>query len=175
MQISVYRNNMPVETFESTPGTLQSFKIVPVSGSNTVIKLAIPLIDIHSFWYSNCNEFHVQLVWRLNFTCALNHNMPYLAFFNLARQLRCAVATDNLTDDTNFSGAMNQQECTFDITLDCSAEKPFNLIIDRREDISFTESVAQWRKSVMPENLYFPAAAWEPVFCTWCSIMRRTL
>ena len=109
MQISVYRNNMPVETFESTPGTLQSFKIVPVSGSNTVIKLAIPLIDIHSFWYSNCNEFHVQLVWRLNFTCALNHNMPYLAFFNLARQLRCAVATDDLVDDTNFSGAMNQR------------------------------------------------------------------
>lgn len=170
MQISVYRNNMPVETFESTPGTLQSFKIVPVSGSNTVIKLAIPLIDIHSFWHCNCNEFHVQLVWRLNFTCALNHNMPYLAFFNLARQLRCAVATDNLTDDTNFSGAMNQQECTFDITLDCSAAKPFNLIIDRREDISFTESVAQWRKSVMPENLYFPSAAWEPVFCTWYAV-----
>ena len=153
------------QTFDALPGMLNSFEIMP-SGSTT-IKMSIPMVDIHGAWHCNMSSFQLKLPWKLDFNCALNQGMPYLAFFNSARNRACAVATTNLLDDTEFHAALNQQNCTYDLTIEISGSTPFTLTVDRRDDIPFPRSLAQWRQSVMPENLYFPAAAWEPVFCTW--------
>ena len=168
-KIHVYCNNTLVETFEAVPECCQSFKITP-STANTVIKIAIPMVDIHGFWYCNSSDYRTQMTWNLNFTSALNHGMPFLAFFNMARQLCAAVATDNLIDDTAFNAAINQQNCTYDVTIESTARETFNVIVDLRNDICFTQSLAEWRDRVIPENLYFPAGAWDPVFCTWYAV-----
>ena len=168
-KISVSCNNEVIETFELTPECCQSFRITPRDG-NTKIRVAIPMVDIHAFWHCNTSDYRTQMTWHFSFTSALNHGMPFLAFFNSARQLCASVATDNLIDDTLFDAMINQQNCTFDVTLESTATEPFNLIVDLRNDIPFTQSLAEWRNKVMPANLYFPAGAWDPVFCTWYAV-----
>lgn len=153
------------QTFDALPGVLNSFEITPAG--NTVIKLSIPMVDIHGAWHCNISSYQLKLPWKLDFTSALNMGMPYLAFFNSARQLACAVATDDLLDDTAFHAALNQQNCSYDVTIEVTGSTPFTLTVDRRDELTFMQSLAQWRESVMPENLNFPAGAWEPVFCTW--------
>lgn len=157
------------ERFDAIEETLNLFNITP-AGNKTVIKMALPIVDIHGVWHCNMSEFQLRLPWKVEYTSAFNRGMPFLAFFNRARELRCSVATDNLRDDTCFSAALNQQNCTYDITFTVTGETPFVLTVDRREDVSLQESVADWRKSVMPEKLNFPAGAWEPVFCTWYAV-----
>ena len=168
-KISVSCNNEVIETFELTPECCQSFRITPRDG-NTKIRVAIPMVDIHAFWHCNTSDYRTQMTWHFSFTSALNHGMPFLAFFNSARQLCASVATDNLIDDTLFDAMINQQNCTFDVTLESTATEPFNLIVDLSNDIPFTQSLAEWRNKVIPANLYFPAGAWYPVFCTWYAV-----
>lgn len=156
--------------FDAVDGVLNTFEITPRSDAGTVVKFALPMVDIHGIWRCNASEFQLRLPWKVEFSSAINHGMPYLAFYNSAREVRCAVATDDLIDDTGFSAALNQQDCTYDITLTVSGNAPFTLTIDLREGIGLQQSVAEWRSSVMPENVTFPAGAWEPVFCTWYAV-----
>ena len=169
MKISVFSNELCFAEFFAGEYLNSKFKITPQSG-NTVIKMSLPLVDIHGVWRCNSSEFQLRLPWNVTFSCALNRGMPFLAFFNSARVLSCAVATDNLIDDTDFSAALNQQNCTYDITLTVTGTAEFTLTVDRRGDIPFTESLRQWREEVMPAGVSFPAAAWEPVFCTWYAV-----
>ena len=156
-------------SYDAFNGVVNTFSITPEAGK-TVITMAIPMVDIHGFWHCNMNTSQLQLMWKVDFTSAFNRGMPYLAFFNLERQLTCAIATDNLIDDTAFSAKLNQQGCTYDITVIVTGNQPFTLTVDRRYEIGFQQSVAEWRKSVMPELPEFPAGAWEPVFCTWYAV-----
>lgn len=156
------------QTFEAAPFTLNTFEIVP--GGTTTIRMSIPMVDIHGAWHCNMSSYQLRLPWKLEYNCAFNSGMPYLAFFNIARKLCCAVATDNLIDDTAFTAALNQQNCTYDVTIEITGDTPFTLTVDRREGILFQQSLAEWRDKLIPENLTFPAGAWEPVFCTWYAV-----
>ena len=166
IDIHVFSSGLPEAVYSAYTGVLNTFKIEPIF-SKTIIKFSLPMVDIHGLWYCNASDFQLRLPWRLKFSSALNHGMPFLAFFNSERMLRCAVATDNLADDTDFSANLNQQNCTYDITLTVTGNQPFTLTVDRRDEITFQTGLAEWRKTVMPENIDFPEGAWEPVFCTW--------
>ncbi|MBR7107475.1 MAG: alpha-galactosidase [Lentisphaeria bacterium] len=157
------------ECFEAQENLLNHFPITP-AGDKTVIKMALPIVDLHGVWHCNASEYQLRLPWKVEYTSALNRGMPYLAFFNRSREVRCAVATGNLIDDTCFSAALNQQNCTYDITFTVTGSTPFPLTVDLREGVQLQQSIADWRKGVMPENLNFPAGAWEPVFCTWYAV-----
>lgn len=157
------------KTYDAFNGVVNTFNITPES-DKTVVTLAVPMVDIHGFWHCCANTSQLQLMWNVNFTSAFNRYIPYFALFNMERQLRCAVATDNLIDDTDFSAKLNQQGCSYDITVTVTGNTPFTLTVDRRNEINFQESIAEWRKKVLPENLEFPAGAWEPVFCTWYAV-----
>lgn len=167
--VSIFSSGREIKKIDAFNGIVNTFSITPESDS-TVIRLSIPIIDIQGFWHCNLNNSLPQLPWNINFSSAFNHGMPYLAFFNSSRQLCCAVATDNLIDDTDFSAKLNQQNCCYDVTVTVSGNSSFTMVVDRRNEIDFQQSVADWRKSIMPRNLYFPDSAWEPVFCTWYAV-----
>ena len=128
------------QTFEAAPFTLNTFEIVP--GGTTTIRMSIPMVYIHGAWHCNMSSYQLRLPWKLEYNCAFNSGMPYLAFFNIARKLCCAVATDNLIDDTAFTAALNQQNCTYDVTIEITGDTPFTLTVDRREGILFHQSLA---------------------------------
>ena len=167
--VNVLSANSDCKSYDAFDGVINTFKITP-DGNSTVIKLAVPIIDVQGFWHCNLMNYQLQLPWNINFTSAINRCMPYLAFFNSSRRLCCAVATDDLIDDTDFTAKLNQQNCCYDVTVTVSGNTPFTLTIDRREEIDFQQSVAEWRKNIMPRNTYFPDGAWEPVFCTWYAV-----
>ncbi len=166
IDIHVFSSGAAEAVYNAYNGVVNTFKIEPVF-SKTIIKMALPMIDVQGLWHCNASDFQLRLPWRLKFSSGFNHGMPFLAFFNAERMLRYAVATDNLADDTDISANLNQQNCTYDVTLTVTGNQPFTLTVDRRDGITFQESIAAWRKTVVPENLEFPDGAWEPVFCTW--------
>ena len=167
MKIFVY--NGQEHCFEAPEDRLTTFSI-SAGADGTLIKMSLPMVDIHGAWHCNMSQFQLQLPWKLQFSCAINSGMPYLAFFNREHKLRCAVATDDLVDDTDFTAALNQQQCAYDITIRVSGRQDFTLTVDRREETGFQASLADWRRSVMPEKPVFPAGAWEPVFCSWYAV-----
>ena len=70
------------ERFDALEGTLNLFNITP-AGDKTVIKMALPIVDIHGVWHCNMSEFQLRLPWKVEYTSAFNRGMPFLAFFNV--------------------------------------------------------------------------------------------
>ena len=71
------------ERFDALEETLNLFNITP-AGNKTVIKMALPIVDIHGVWHCNMSEFQLRLPWKVEYTSAFNRGMPFLAFFNRA-------------------------------------------------------------------------------------------
>ena len=145
--------------------------VTPPKGmSRGTLRFSIPLRDIQGYWHAQCiDTLSGFLRWRFDFSCSAQHCAPVLAFFNRAGLNRCLVATDNLTDDTRFQCAMNQECATYEVTLTFTSEKAFRVLLDLTEE-SWQERLAAWREALTVAEPIIPEAAWEPVYCTWYAI-----
>ena len=156
---------------------LNIFDIPAVSDAEKLhISCELPLADIHCLWYDR-ELLHGGpapiMEWRANFSCAQHSGMPFIAFFNRSSVLRGAFGLTDLIDDAEFNAKINQQNCTYDLTIDVTLTPEtdsFKLFADLRRDVSWSASLGAWRDLqgiALPD---FPAGAWEPVFCTWYAV-----
>ncbi len=176
MKISLSWDNGKKLDFQAE-NKLNIFDIPEEKNSRRVhISCELPLDDIHSLWYDS-PQLHggplPVMLWRAKFTSAQNAGMPFVAFFNRSQILRGAFGLTNLIDEAEFSANINQQNCTYEVSivLALSPESgSCKLFADLRQDLNWTESLAQWRDLQDVPAKEFPEAAWNPVFCTWYAV-----
>ena len=175
MNISIFWDNGTSQQFTAEKNVLNSFILTPPEQSKKVtVTTRFPVNDVHGIWYNACDGGPAaRLLWNVEFNSGLQSYIPYIAFFNRASMLRGSIALTNLIDDSKFHAALNQELCTYDITVEISItpETPeFQLLLDLRTEITWQQSLESWRKAQNVALPTFPAAAWDPVFCTWYAV-----
>lgn len=139
-----------------------------------VLKIAfsLPIIDFHGYWIPENRVPSSKINWTIEANSAAQRNFPYLAFFNTAQQNRASIALTNLHDDCRITARMNQEDCTYDLTLEiCTSQEtePFELIVDQRNQ-PWLNCLDDYRQKLALPKQNFPDAAWGPVFCTWYAV-----
>ena len=141
MNISIFWDNGTSQQFTAEKNVLNSFILTPPEQSKKVtVTTRFPVNDVHGIWYNACDGGPAaRLLWNVEFNSGLQSYIPYIAFFNRASMLRGSIALTNLIDDSKFHAALNQELCTYDITVEISItpETPeFQLLLDLRTEIT---------------------------------------
>jgi len=143
------------------------------AGHKLIIKTRIPITDIHGYWTPELLRPHLSTDWCIRFNCAINRDFPYLTFFRLDQRNRFTFGLTDLEDDAAVAAQMNQQNAEYEIefTVTLSPETaPFVLFADAGDD-AWPAVLARYRELVRPQGPpAYPAAAWQPVYCTWYAI-----
>lgn len=147
---------------------------VKVPGHSGIMQMrfSVPILDMHGYWVSESRTPSTKIVWVIESKSAGQRAFPFIAFFNSRQINRLSAGLTNLTDDARILAKMNQEKCTYDITIEVALGKDsqdFELVIDQRPQV-WTESLADWRKALALPLPEFPEGAWEPVFCTWYAV-----
>ena len=133
---------------------------------------SIPILDMQSYWTPECRVPASKLFWRIESNSAAQRYFPFLSFFNLKQENRCSLALSNLHDDCRILAMMNQEAGCYEVCVSLRLTPQsgsFELIIDRRE-MPWTECLAEYRQRLNISLPEFPAAAWQPVYCTWYAV-----
>ena len=136
------------------------------------MRFSVPILDMHGYWVPESRTPSTKIVWVIESKSAGQRAFPFIAFFNSRQINRLSAGLTNLTDDARILAKMNQEKCTYDITIEVALGKDsqdFELIIDQRPQV-WTDSLADWRKALALPLPEFPEGAWEPVFCTWYAV-----
>lgn len=147
---------------------------VKVPGHSGIMQMrfSVPILDMHGYWVPESRTPSTKIVWVIESKSAGQRAFPFIAFFNSRQINRLSAGLTNLTDDARILAKMNQEKCTYDITIEVALGKDsqdFELVIDQRPQV-WTESLADWRKALALPLPEFPEGAWEPVFCTWYAV-----
>ena len=164
------------EILSAQSGKINKFEItIPAGTARAEFRMQIPLIDIHTLWYNQLQPGPCgRLMWNTFFDCGIHLNFPYIAFFNRSGVLRAGIGLSDLIDDCRFHAQVNQEKCTYDLTITLAVSpetEPFVLFADLRRDVDWQDSLASWRTTFpMPDPDKYPAAVWDPVYCTWYAV-----
>lgn len=147
---------------------------VKVPGHSGIMQMrfSVPILDMHGYWVPESRTPSTKIVWVIESKSAGQRAFPFIAFFNSRQINRLSASLTNLTDDARILAKMNQEKCTYDITIEVALGKDsqdFELVIDQRPQV-WTDSLADWRKALALPLPEFPEGAWEPVFCTWYAV-----
>ncbi|MFA6929071.1 MAG: glycoside hydrolase family 36 protein [Lentisphaeria bacterium] len=172
MKITFSFNDKPYQTLDLFGDYLQ-IPILPVNKAGTLqIQFSLPIIDFHGFWIPENRVPGSKIFWTIEATSAAQRNFPFLVFFNTAQQNRASIAVTNVYDDCRILARMNQELCTYDLTITLCISKEtedFDLILDRR-DLPWTRCLEDYRNELNIPQQDFPDTAWNPVFCTWYAV-----
>lgn len=146
--------------------------IVPEGTERITVKACVALVDVHYFWHSDLSGGPTrQMEWRDTYTCGAQRNMPFIAFMNRSGELKAALATDDLWNDTEIVTAMNQEGCTYDVTFTMTRKRPLPTIRFYADcGGCWQDSLEVWRDAVKPAMPAIPEKAYDPVYCTWYAI-----
>ena len=137
--------------------------------SSGTISFSFPVVDIHAYWVSSLTAPSECIPWVINEESAFQQGMPFIAFINSAGINQISVGLIDLFCDLKISAKMNQETCSYDITLSLKSEKPlpcFSISLDFRKQ-NWQKSVKAWRELQNQKEQSFPTAVWDPVYCTW--------
>ncbi|MBS5530469.1 alpha-galactosidase [bacterium] len=169
MEFMIYnRWNRLLDTVHGTELAINCSHLECSEGMLT-IRFSVPIIDLHGYWKPDLFRPRMQLDWKIRLESSGNRNFPYIALFNSGHCNRLSFYSTNLLDDTVIELAMNQRECSYDVTVKIAIipeTEPFELVFDRN-GVSWTELLQNCRKRLGCHAPAVPAAAWEPVYCTW--------
>lgn len=172
MKISVFYCDALCDSLE-IDGNYSKLPIaLPGKNGKLTISFSMPILDLHGYWTPELRTPAQKILWNITAASAAQRNFPFLTFFNSAGMNRLAVGTTALADDTVITARMNQENCTYDLTLDVALTEnsaDFELIIDR-QDKPWVQTLADWRSQLDLPQCSYPAGAWEPVFCTWYAV-----
>lgn len=136
-------------------------------------RFQIPLVDIQGYWTPETRTPRMTLPWCVELLSASQKNFPALVFLNSAGRCRALVALSSLERETRIVAQMNQEECSYDVTVETlpPAEDggELTLTVDRRP-IPWMQALSEWREGLGLPAPRIPAAAWRPVFCTWYAV-----
>ena len=177
MDLALFYNDQPLNTLNHS-GDFSRLKIaVPGKSGHLKITFAVPVLDIHGYWIPENRTPSTKIHWVITAESAAQRSFPFISFFNAGQLNRLSVGTTDLIDDTRITAKMNQEKCTYDLTVEIALSalsEDFELIIDQREQI-WTGSLADWRSIAGGKLPEFPAGAWEPVYCTWYAVHASVL
>ena len=125
---------------------------VKVPGHSGIMQMrfSVPILDMHGYWVPESRTPSTKIVWVIESKSAGQRAFPFIAFFNSRQINRLSAGLTNLTDDARILAKMNQEKCTYDITIEVALGKDsqdFELVIDQRPQV-WTDSLADWRKAL---------------------------
>ena len=171
--IEILRNNQIISAQFTTPEPGLDQYTIP--GCNqpgqTRITLQLPIADAAGFWYGSLQPgARMHLDWNIHFCCGAQYQYPVFALMQRNSCCNCAVTLSNLWDDTTFTAVLDQEHECYKLQIviahAAAATKPFQLRLDRRH-LPLDQTLSDWRTSLELPAHTFPAAAWDPVYCTW--------
>ena len=172
MKITVLHQEKEIHTLEHT-GDYSRLKIqIPDHSGLLQIRFAVPILDIHTYWHPEMRTPSFRLHWVIEANSAGQRWFPYLAFLNSRQVNRFSIGLTDLDDDTQIFARMNQEKCTYDVTVTVvlhEESRDFDLVLDERA-IPWTDALADWREKLSLPHPAFPEGAWRPVFCTWYAV-----
>ena len=172
MKVTVLYQEKEINSLEHT-GDYSRLKIqVPEHSGFLQLRFAVPILDIHTYWHPEMRTPSFRLHWMIEANSAGQRFFPYLAFLNSRQLNRFSVGLTDLDDDIQIFAKMNQEKCTYDVTVTVTLHpesRDFDLILDERA-IPWTEALADWRAHLALPLPEFPEGAWHPVFCTWYAV-----
>lgn len=146
---------------------------VPAGAKQMMAFLKVPILDVESFWIPGLMPgASERLQWKFELICGAQLNFPYVQFISPASLNRGAISMTDLVDDTVISGIINQEECTYDLTINtalCGETEPFEILCDTTEQ-EWTRCFHSWRDVMGFKKIKVPESAWDPVFCTWYAV-----
>jgi len=148
---------------------------VPLPADRTGIlelRFAVPILDIQGYWVPELGAPSTKLHWVINSASAGQRSFPFMAFMNSCQVNRLSFGLTDLIDDVSVTAKMNQEDCTYDVTVKLALHPEtadFVLTLDDRA-IPWTDALAAWRETLNLPVPEFPAGAWQPVFCTWYAV-----
>ena len=157
------------------PDGERSVQVVDPKGAKRVlVTFNVPASDVQQIWRPDLKQPYLGRKWWLSATSSSMCNMPYIAFFNMAERNRFSFGAAVLEWDCELSSKINQEKGVYTVTLvvaadESSAIRPFQVTIDRRQ-LVWTESLADWRNSLVYGGGSYPEAAWRPVYCSWYAV-----
>lgn len=143
-----------------------------INGKITV-KTSFSLKDVIGAWYptETPGQARCHLFYGIKLVCGANMHFPYVGLFNVDGINRGTFYSTDLYDDTEIVFNINQAAATYDVVCTIAATEktaPFKIIIDNRKK-NWQEILKDYRNSLVPSPPDYPAAAYDPVYCTWYS------
>ena len=140
------------------------------AGKVLSIRGFVPYVGAAGYWHPDLPRLApMKLPWVEEFVCGANSSFPFWCLMGQSYRNCAAVGLTNVTDDCRVRTRMNQEaggyELSFDIAVDPSTA-PFRIYVDMRP-LPLEETVAAFRRLLMPQAPCYPCGAWEPVYCTW--------
>ena len=172
MKVGLFYQSEQYDSLEHNGNYSRLAVKVPGHSGIMQMRFSVPILDMHGYWVPESRTPSTKIVWVIESKSAGQRAFPFIAFFNSRQINRLSAGLTNLTDDARFLAKMNQEKCTYDITIEValgSGSKDFELVIDQRPQV-WTDSLADWRKALALPLPEFPEGAWEPVFCTWYAV-----
>lgn len=147
---------------------------VAVSGEegDLEIRFSVPILDVQGYWIPELSAPSGKLDWVVESVCAGQRSFPFMVFLDSDQCSRFAFGSTDLIDDTRITAKMNQERCAYDVAVTVALtpeSRNFALILDDRP-VGWTAALADWRRDLRLPESAFPAAAWNPVFCTWYAV-----
>lgn len=147
--------------------------ILANAGKCLIIKFSQDIIDMHGYWTPELNRPSAQLHWNINFSSAVQRNIPFISLFN-QDHANCASFALSCTDtDVEFKVSMNQEFARYDFVIKVAVDDNMSgfLFLASFADAYWPEILADYRGFLLKnETIAFPDSAFLPVYCTWYAV-----
>lgn len=167
------RSGSGAELGTLAPGQTVDRELLDRAGNILTIKGFAPFVDAAGCWHPDMKRLPpLELPWTVEFTCGANRSFPFWALHGQDYRNCLAVGLTDCLDDCRVQAKMNQEaggyELTFTLAIDPATE-PFQLWLDEcRRPLS--ETIAAFRRLLLPVPPVYPDQAWQPVYCTWYAV-----
>ena len=142
-------------------------------GRSLTVKALIPIVDVTAVWHpAQPRVPPMALPWRVEFACGANIAYPMVIFMDKNSAAAYSIALTNCIDDCLCSAKMNQELCAYEVVFNIAVTaktEPFEIFYNDSH-LPMTDLLQLFRNKIMPEVPSYPAAAWEPVYCTWYAV-----
>ena len=148
-------------------------EILAASAVKLSVTAKIPITGVTAVWHAgDLTTPNMRLPWFLDSQCGANHSMPLIIFLDQNFSASYAIGLTNGIDDSQFSCKLNQESCCYEVTIRIVIDPEttaFEVFFDESKR-PMTDVLDDYRRKLMPELPAFPAAAWDPVYCTWYAV-----
>lgn len=154
-------------------GSREVVRIDPSAAKKCELSFCVPISDVQQMWTPDMQTPFLERKWWISKASAPQSSMPCIAWFNMAESNVFFFGAAALEWDCLVESKINQERGVYEVKLTVAAGsgvlKPFDVTLDRRA-VPWTQSVDEWRDSLPYARGTYPAAAWEPAFCSWYAV-----
>jgi alpha-galactosidase len=161
------------ELFLPNFGQRDVVRIKPTDAKKCELSFCVPISDIQQMWTPDMQMPFLERKWWISKMSAPQSSMPCIAWFNMAERNSFFFGAAALEWDCRIESKINQERGVYEVKFTAATGsgvlKSFDVTLDRR-DVPWTQTVGEWRNSLPYARGSYPAAAWEPAFCSWYAV-----